>query len=93
VRADLIVSPVPRGGPGYHAPVQPVGRFHARPNQITQRKTELLQCAADVSATVARKRKHGPGVRTLHAKLAQSALENDVVSGALGRIGDASATR
>jgi hypothetical protein len=48
---------------------------------------------ADVSAIAARKRNHGPGVKTLHAKLGQLALENDVLSGALGRIGDASATR
>jgi len=32
-------------------------------------------------------------VTTLHAKIGQLALENDFLSGALGRIGDASAKR
>ena len=68
-------------------------RFDVLPNQITQWKTELLQRATEVFATAAEKREAGPDIKTLHAKIGQLALENDFLSGPLGRIGDASAKR
>jgi len=68
-------------------------RFDVHPNQITQWKTELLQRAAEIFATAAEKREGGPDLKTLHAKIGQLALENDFLSNALGRIGDASAKR
>ena len=66
-------------------------RFDVHPNQITQWKT--VHRAAEVFATAAEKREHGHDIKTLHAKIGQLALENDFLSGALGRIGDASAKR
>ncbi len=68
-------------------------RFDVHPNQIAQWKAELVQRAGEVFATVAEKREAGPDVKTLHAKIGQLALENDFLSGALGRIGDASARK
>jgi transposase len=78
---------------GEYTLVQLAERFDVHPNQITQWKTELLQRAAEVFATAAEKREGGPDIKTLHAKIGQLALENDFLSGALGRIGDASAKR
>jgi transposase-like protein len=78
---------------GDHTLVQLAKRYDVHPNQITQGKTELLQRAAEAFATAAEKRERGPDIKTVHAKIGQLALENDFLSGALGRIGDASAKR
>jgi len=68
-------------------------QIDVHPNQITQWETELLQRASEVFATAADKRAGEPDLKTLHAKIGQLTLENDFLSVALGRIGDASAKR
>ena len=68
-------------------------QFKVHPSQIGQWRAELLARAAEVFATAGDKRDAGPDLKTLHAKIGQLALENDFLSNALGRIGDASAKR
>ena len=63
------------------------------PNQITQWKTQLLENAAGVFASTAEKQSAMPDLKELHAKIGQQALAIDFLSGALGRMGDASAKR
>ena len=63
------------------------------PTRSGSGERSCFERAAEVFAATADKRDAGVDVKTLHAKIGQPALDNDFLSGALGRIGDASAKR
>ena len=65
------------------------------PNQITAWKAHLLEGAAGVfgSGPAAKEATPVVDVKTLHAKIGELTLENDFLSGALGKAGLLSARR
>ena len=67
-------------------------RYQVHPSQITEWEKQLLDHAPDIF-NKGSKPEQGPSVKDLHAKIGQLSMENDFLSGALGRIGDASAKR
>ena len=63
-------------------------QLDVHPNQITQWRAQLLEGASGVFGNVA-KAEAAPAmdVKTLHAKIGALTLENDFLSGALGKAG------
>ena len=64
-------------------------QFDVHPNQITQWRSQLVDGAAGVFGSEAKSGAAAPviDVKTLHAKIGELALENDFLSGALGKAG------
>ena len=70
-------------------------QFDVHPNQITSWRAQLLDGASEVFGGSPSKTTNGVAVdvKELHAKIGQLTLENDFLSGALGKAGLPSAKR
>ena len=66
-------------------------RFEVHPNQITEWKKALIERASEIFDKGQSSKQ--PDIKELHAKIGQLALENDFLSGALGRIHGRSAKK
>ena len=59
--------------------------FDVHPNQITRSKRQLQAGAATVFGETEEDQENGPSVAELDAKIGQLTMDNDSLSGALGR--------
>ena len=62
-------------------------QFDVHANQIKQWKDQLLEGASDVFGDTPKQEAPAIDLKELHAKIGQLALENDFLSGALGKAG------
>ena len=68
-------------------------RFDVHPQVITKWKRQLLEGASQVFGASEGDKEDGPDVAKLHAKIGELTMENDFLSGALGRVNGTSARR
>ena len=68
-------------------------QFDVHPNQISERKKQLQESAADVFGGPPKAKTAEPDLKVLHAKIGQLTLENDFLEGALTKAGLLSAKR
>ena len=68
-------------------------RFDLHPNQISQRKTQLLERIPEAFDQNRQSSAQPIDIKTLHAKIGELTLENDFLEGALTKSGMLSAKR
>jgi transposase len=68
-------------------------RFDVHPTVITKWKRQLAEGAPGVFGATESEKKQAPDVAKLHAKIGELTMENDFLSGALGREQGPSARR
>ena len=68
-------------------------KFDVHPNQITQWKTQLLEQLSTVFEQRGSVKEPSIDIKTLHAKIGELALENDLLEGALTKAGLLSAKK
>jgi transposase len=67
--------------------------FQVHPNQVSAWKAQLVEGAAQVFGAEFAEPDLKPVVKELHAKIGQLSMENDFLSGALGKAGMLSARK